>query len=132
MQCADPDVRSAESSLDGTRAKFDRYLTTIRLILTRGMQYFLPFWYAKEPMFWLPHGWFPYYAEWLLSFPRAPMGSVSITSWQVACTGALSIITDTIMAVIGLVWGAKQPQATPVSAKGGKAKEGAQPEKKEL
>jgi tail-anchored protein insertion receptor len=53
----------AEKSLDASRAKFDRYLTTARLVSTRGMQWFLPFWYGKEPMFWLPYGWFPYYFD---------------------------------------------------------------------
>lgn len=83
------------------------------------MQYFLPFWYAKEPMFWLPHGWFPNYAEWVLSFPRAPMGSVSITSWQLACMGVISLVSDTIVAVLRLALGLRQKQAVPVGAGAG-------------
>ena len=61
-------------------------------------------------MFWLPHGWFPYYAEWILSFPRAPMGSVSIASWQLACTGVLVLLSDTIVALLGLALGSQQKQ----------------------
>lgn len=59
-------------------------------------------------MFWLPHGWFPYYAEWIISFPRAPMGSVSVASWQLACTGVITLVVDTITAVLSLVAAALQ------------------------
>ncbi len=55
-------------------------------------------------MFWLPYGWFPYYAEWILSFPRAPLGSVSIASWQVACSAAISLLCQAAgLVVAGLV-----------------------------
>jgi hypothetical protein len=72
-------------------------------------------------MFWLPHGWFPYYAEWIISFPRAPMGSVSVASWQLACTGVVTLVADTITAIVGLVsaamQGSKEKQAEkPVKA----------------
>lgn len=69
-------------------------------------------------MFWLPHGWFPYYAEWIISFPRAPMGSVSVASWQLACTGVITLVADTITAIIGLVVAATQ---------GGKGKQTEEP-----
>lgn len=59
-------------------------------------------------MFWLPHGWFPYYAEWIISFPRAPMGSVSVASWQLACTGVITFVADTITAILSLVSAAMQ------------------------
>lgn len=54
-------------------------------------------------MFWLPHGFFPYYAEWIISFPRAPLGSVSVVSWQLACTGVISLVADTMVALVRLV-----------------------------
>lgn len=59
-------------------------------------------------MFWLPHGWFPYYAEWVISFPRAPMGSVSVASWQLACTGVITLAADAITAVVGLAVAGRQ------------------------
>lgn len=78
---------------------------------------FLPFWYSKEPMFWLPHGWFPYYAEWILSFPRAPLGSISIVSWQLACNGVIMLVSDTFTAILGLALGAKvQAREQPMKA----------------
>lgn len=80
------------------------------------MQWVLPWWYGREPIFWLPYGWFPYYVEWFASFPRAPMGSVSIAVWQMACTSMLALAIQTVMAVLGLIVAGKQKQ--PVAAEG--------------
>lgn len=89
--------------MEASRSKFDSYLTAVRLLLTRAPQYLIPFWYSKQPMFWLPHGWFPYYAEWIISFPRAPLGSVSIASWQLACTAVITLFSDVLRSVVGSV-----------------------------
>jgi hypothetical protein len=62
-------------------------------------------------MFWLPHGWFPYYAEWIISFPRAPLGSVSIASWQLACAGIVTLLIDIFTFIFKSVLGSKQPEA---------------------
>lgn len=97
-----------EKGMEASRSKFDNYLTAIRMLLTRAPQYLIPFWYSQQPMFWLPHGWFPYYAEWLISFPRAPLGSVSIASWQLACTGMVVLLVDLITGIVGLVFSGKQ------------------------
>ncbi|OAA66441.1 chd5 domain containing protein [Niveomyces insectorum RCEF 264] len=113
-------LEKKKSALDAGRRTFDTAVTVLRLGLTRGLQYFLPFWYAREPMFWLPHGWFPGYAEWLLSFPRAPRGSVSIASWQLACTGVLVLLRDTIQALVALY---VEARARRVDAKAKKTKE---------
>lgn len=67
-------------------------------------------------MFWLPYGWFPYWAEWILSFPRAPIGSVSIASWQLACTGVIALFSDLIVGIAGLLLNAKQAKEAPVEA----------------
>ena len=56
-------------------------------------------------MFWLPKGWFPYYAEWLLSFPRAPLGSISIQAWTLACAAVILLVSDAAVAVVALVLG---------------------------
>jgi hypothetical protein len=97
--------------MESSRAQFDKYLTAARLVLTKAPQYLVPFWYAKEPMFWLPYGWFPYYAEWIVSFPRAPLGSVSVASWQLACTGMIALLFDLITGIYGLVFAVKQKEA---------------------
>lgn len=100
-----------ESNINATRGSFDKTVTSARWLCTSGMRWFLPFWYSREPMFWLPHGWFPYYAEWLISFPRAPLGSVSVASWQLACTGVIALVADTIGAVVRLAVDARQKAA---------------------
>ena len=107
-----------EKSTEAAKGNFDRYVTGVRWVGTRGLQWILPFWYAKQPMFWLPYGWFPYYVEWFLSFPRAPIGSVSIAAWQAACTGVLTLLVETIGAVVGLVLGPKQKQGIAMAAGG--------------
>ncbi|KAK5658594.1 hypothetical protein OQA88_1987 [Cercophora sp. LCS_1] len=110
------ELKGKKTNLDASRASFDRYLTFVRLVLTRGVQWFLPFWYSKEAMFWLPYGWFPSYVERFASFPRAPSGSVSIVVWQWACYGMLKLIIEGVVGAIGLVVALKQKQATPVAA----------------
>ena len=92
-------------------------------------------------MFWLPHGWFPYYAEWILSFPRAPIGSVSIASWQLACTAVIAMFSDLIVGIFGLVLNAQQQKvqkkeapvaAKPATEKESKKADAAAEEKKDL
>lgn len=116
-----------EKGLDSARSSFDKALTALRFLLTRAPQYIIPFWYATQPMFWLPHGWFPYYAEWIISFPRAPLGSVSIASWQLACAGILSLLIDAVTTVFGLAQGTKQKEAPVPAAGAEKSKEDATP-----
>lgn len=107
-----------ESSHEASKAKFDSTVNILRWLGTTGLKFLLPFWYAKQPMFWLPQGWFPYYVEWILSFPRAPIGSVSIASWQTACTGVVLLLSDTITAILGLIVGAKMAEKQPTAEMG--------------
>lgn len=90
----------AEKNLESSKSKLDNYFIFVRLVLTKVPQYFLPFWYGKEPMLWLPYGWFPYYAEWIMSFPSAPMGSVSAPSWQLACSGFITLVSELLVFVL--------------------------------
>lgn len=48
----------------------------------------------------------PYYAEWLLSFPRAPLGSISIQAWSLACAAIILLVSDALVATVVLVMGA--------------------------
>ena len=54
-------------------------------------------------MFWIPRGWVPGYVEWLLAFPRAPTGSVSIQMWGVACATAIQLVGAAVVATMVLV-----------------------------
>lgn len=104
------------------------------MLLTKVPQYIVPFWYGREPMFWLPYGWFPYYAEWIISFPRAPLGSVSAASWQLACSGVVTLLSEIVTAFVKLVYTPPKRAKIVMPAVGkAKAKEGAEAgRKKEL
>lgn len=68
-------------------------------------------------MFWLPYGWFPYYAEWIISFPRAPMGSVSAPSWQLACSGMIALLSEIIILVGGMIFSSSTTPKTRTKTK---------------
>ncbi|KAI0601872.1 CHD5 domain-containing protein [Biscogniauxia sp. FL1348] len=112
-------LEKMKSSHDASKAKFDRTASIIRWTATSGVKFILPWIYGKQPMFWLPSGWFPYYVEWILSFPRAPIGSVSIVSWQAACAGVVMLLSDTIKAILALALGAKTAEKQPMKVAGG-------------
>lgn len=82
-------------------------------------------------MFYLPKGWVPYYAEWLLSFPRAPLGSVSIQAWALACGAVILLVSDAVVAVVALGDASKEGVKTP-REKMAMGSQQAQGEKKEL
>ncbi|KAI0018285.1 CHD5-like protein-domain-containing protein [Xylariomycetidae sp. FL0641] len=104
-------LENKKAAHEDAKARFDRNVAIIRWISTSGVKFILPWIYGKEPMFWLPRGWFPYYVEWVLSFPRAPLGSVSIVSWQTACTAVVTLLSDTITAILGLALEALEAKA---------------------
>lgn len=83
-------------------------------------------------MFWLPYGWFPYWAEWLISFPRAPLGSVSIASWQLACTGMVTLVGELVTGIWGLVNAGTATESNNVKGKKMKEEPIKAQEKKEL
>ncbi|KAI1132157.1 CHD5-like protein-domain-containing protein [Nemania abortiva] len=106
-------LEQMKASYDASKAKFDRIAGIIRWSATSGVKFVLPWIYGKEAMFWLPNGWFPYYVEWILSFPRAPLGSISIVSWQTACAAAVLLFSDAIKTMLGFRLGEKPPQKQP-------------------
>ncbi len=68
-----------------------------RLLGTTGLRFLLQFWFAKQPMFWLPQGWLPGYIEWILACPKAPMGSISVQVWWLACAGVIQLLGELVM-----------------------------------
>ncbi|KAI1428804.1 CHD5-like protein-domain-containing protein [Xylaria sp. FL1777] len=113
-------LEKMKTSDDASKAKFDRTAGIIRWSATSGVKFILPWIYGKEPMFWLPSSWFPYYVEWVLSFPRAPLGSISIVSWQTACAAAVLLFSDAIKAIFLQVLGTKSTQKQPATATTGR------------
>ena len=82
-------------------------------------------------MFWIPRGWVPGYIEWVLSFPRAPIGSVSIQIWGIACITVIQMVGAAVVAAWVLdkqgVQQEKKGEAMKMGASGGE-----KPGKKEL
>ncbi|KAF1814463.1 hypothetical protein P152DRAFT_272600 [Eremomyces bilateralis CBS 781.70] len=99
------DYEKISSNLSSAKRTFSGTLSTGRLIATNGTKLGIQWWYAKLPMFWMPTGWVPYYAEWMLSFPRAPLGSVSIYIWGLACASVISLVSEAIVALYALAFG---------------------------
>lgn len=56
-------------------------------------------------MFWIPKGWLPFFVEWLLSFPMAPRGSISVYIWGIACASVIQMVSDALVAVFVLAVG---------------------------
>ena len=114
-------ITKTEKVLSGQKASFDWAIKIARWLSTTGLKLFLQFRYNKTPVFALPPGWLPYYVEWILSFPRAPMGSVSVQVWSSVCAAAVRLIFETVTFVVTWVVGWIQQQksgktATPVAA----------------
>ncbi|KAF2420561.1 protein get1 [Tothia fuscella] len=99
------DYDKISTSLQSTQSTFNSRLNTLRMILINGLRFFLQYWYAKKALFYIPKGWAPYYAEWILSFPRAPLGSVSIQVWGIACASVIALVGEAIIAVVVLYLG---------------------------
>ncbi|KAF2759705.1 hypothetical protein EJ05DRAFT_498909 [Pseudovirgaria hyperparasitica] len=93
------DFEKSDSSIRAFKTKFDTAVKTFRWVSTSGLRFFLQFWYSKQPLFWIPQGWLPYYVEWLLSFPRAPLGSISIQIWGMACVSIVTMSGEALKAI---------------------------------
>jgi tail-anchored protein insertion receptor len=79
-------------------------MNTGRFLATNGFKMYVQWSYAKVPMYWLPKGWLPWYGEWILSFPRAPTGAVSIQVWQFACAAVIGVVFDAVKGVMTMIW----------------------------
>lgn len=75
--------------------------------------------YNKRALFWIPKGWLPLYAEWLLSFPMAPLGSVSIYIWSIACANVIQMLSNALMAGSVLRVGDKRQLEQAIGTDGG-------------
>ncbi|KAF1967633.1 protein get1 [Bimuria novae-zelandiae CBS 107.79] len=111
---ATAEYQKLDASLRTHQQTFTSTISTLRWLGTQGARFILQMWFAKTPMFWIPAGWVPYYAEWILSFPRAPLGSVSINVWGIACASMLGLVSEAVAA--SYVLATKQP--VPVGGKG--------------
>jgi hypothetical protein len=97
------EYQKLDTSLRSHQTKFTSAVSTLRWLGTQGLRFVLQFWFAKSPMFWMPPGWVPYYVEWILSFPRAPLGSVSINIWGIACASMIALVAEAVTALYVLI-----------------------------
>ncbi|AFR96708.1 protein GET1 [Cryptococcus neoformans C23] len=119
------DLEKTNNTLSSSRSSFSKKFSTLLWLMTTGAQFLLSWWFRKQPIFWLPEGWVPYPVAWLLSFPSAPIGSVSSGAWGAICRRVLSTLQEIIRSLL-----APSPAATgPVPAGPSSAKNG-QPEAK--
>ncbi|KAL9013122.1 MAG: hypothetical protein Q9173_002165 [Seirophora scorigena] len=88
----------AANSLKSFQSSFAKATTVLRWLATNGLRFFLQFWFARHPMFWIPRGWVPGYVEFLMAFPRAPRGSVSIQIWGIACATVVQMVGAAVAA----------------------------------
>ncbi|GAD95500.1 retrograde vesicle-mediated transport protein Get1 [Paecilomyces variotii No. 5] len=101
--------------ISANKTSFEWTVKVARWLSTNGFKLFLQFYYSKTPVFELPPGWFPYYVEWVLSFPRAPIGTVSVQVWGSACAAAISLTGDVVASALAP---SKTQKAQPVPAGG--------------
>jgi hypothetical protein len=123
------EFEAKNKALSVKKTSFDFTVKTVRWVSTNGFKIFLQFYYTKTPMFELPPGWFPYYIEWILSFPRAPIGTVSIQIWSGACATAITVAGQGLSSLRALVQTSAQDPAVPSASK---PQQGISQPKKEL
>ncbi|WVN86188.1 uncharacterized protein L203_101349 [Cryptococcus depauperatus CBS 7841] len=88
------DLEKINTTLSSSRSSFSRNFSFLIWLLTTGAQFFLVWWYRKQPVFWLPEGWVPYPVAWVLSFPNAPIGAVSAGTWCAVCKRVLQSLQE--------------------------------------
>ncbi|KAL0247353.1 protein GET1 [Cryptococcus tetragattii IND107] len=119
------DLEKANNNVSSSRSSFSKKFSTLLWLMTTGAQFLLSWWFRKQPIFWLPEGWVPYPVAWLLSFPSAPIGSVSSGAWGAICRCVLNTLQEIIQSLL-----APSPASTtPVPAAPSSPKN-AQPEAK--
>ncbi len=107
---------SPASSIKSHQQTFTRTVTIFRYLSTNGLRLLIQFYYAKTPMFWIPKGWVPNYAAFLLAFPRAPRGSVSVQMWGIACATVVQMVFAAVAAAWILLRREKGRQGVEMSA----------------
>ncbi|GFF37722.1 protein get1 [Aspergillus udagawae] len=94
------EYETMNKKLTAQKTSFDWSVKIARWLSTNGLKIFLQFYYSKTPVFALPAGWFPSYVEWVLSFPRAPRGSVSVQVWNSVCATAIAVMAEIVTSML--------------------------------
>ncbi|WWC71365.1 uncharacterized protein I206_105320 [Kwoniella pini CBS 10737] len=94
------DLENLNTQITSSKSSFTTKFKTSLWVLTSGSKFILVWWFRKKPVFWLPEGWVPYPIAWLISFPSAPLGSVSSGAWSTVCTRVLVSLEEIVKALI--------------------------------
>jgi len=89
------DLEKLNSELAQARSAFGVQFKTALWLFTGGAQFFVGWWFRKQPVFYLPPGWLGP-ATWWLALPFAPHGSVSCGAWQMACRRVIKVLEGTV------------------------------------
>lgn len=108
----------AARELQDFRTNFDRAASILRWVGTTGIRYLLQYWFSKQAMFWLPRGWVPHPVEWIVSFPSAPLGSISVNLWWIACATVIGLVSEGVTAL----WALRKAETVSQPATGTKAR----------
>ncbi|KAG6874518.1 hypothetical protein C0995_010430 [Termitomyces sp. Mi166 len=113
------ELEKLNSDVASTKTAFSIKFNSAIWLLTTGVQFFVGWWYRKTAVFYLPPGWFGP-LRWWLSFPFAPVGSVSVGVWQMACKRVI-LIGERV--VKDLILGSSQATAEPAAKEKSSEKE---------
>ncbi|KAJ3749493.1 WRB/Get1 family [Lentinula detonsa] len=84
------DLEKLNSEMNSVKTSFSVKFSSGIWICTTGAQFVIGWWYRKTAIFYLPPGWFGP-LTWVLAFPFAPKGAVSVGMWQMACRRVIKI-----------------------------------------
>jgi tail-anchored protein insertion receptor len=87
------------------KSSFVMYVNGARWVATYGFRFYIQIRFSRHAVFWLPKGWLPWFGEWVVSFPAAPMGAVSLQVWQLACRAVTGMVADALLATVALLRG---------------------------
>ncbi|GJJ06112.1 hypothetical protein Clacol_000301 [Clathrus columnatus] len=85
------ELEKSNTSLSASKASYSKKFSVVLWCLTSGAQYGIGWMYGKKAVFYLPPGWFGP-IQWWLAIPFAPLGSVSVGIWQMACSRVLRVL----------------------------------------
>ncbi|KAF9526544.1 CHD5-like protein-domain-containing protein [Crepidotus variabilis] len=94
------DLEKLNAEVASAKSGFSMKFNTVLWIMTTGSQFVVGWWFRKQPVFFLPEGWFGPLGWWL-ALPFAPAGSVSVGVWQMACKRVIVVCERVVKELLG-------------------------------
>ncbi|KAI8994461.1 WRB/Get1 family [Pilobolus umbonatus] len=89
------EMEKLNADISYSKTAFELKVKSVLWFLVHGTQLIMVMWFRKSPVFYLPPGWFGP-AQRILSWPFAPIGSVSVAVWFAACRRMIKAIALTL------------------------------------